>query len=138
MISLRPVKCGAPLTIELTLLGQFSLTRDGQPVELKNRKARALLAYLAMTPGRAHSREKLAGLLWGERFEDQARASLRQALHALRRALGPEVVTGDGEVMVPEGAIAVDARVVAARPARPAAPSLRDRPATHGRHPAAC
>jgi len=97
------------LSIHLALLGTFSLTRDGQPVDLRNRKARALLAYLALTPGQSHAREKLAGLLWGERFDEQARSSLRQALHALRKALGPEVIAGDSDLSAPSGAITVDA-----------------------------
>jgi DNA-binding SARP family transcriptional activator len=84
----------ADLTIELSLLGQFALTNDAEPVELKNKKARALLVYLAIT-GRAHSREHLATLLWGDRFDDQARSSLRQALFALRQAIGSDVIEGD-------------------------------------------
>ncbi|MCH8076347.1 MAG: alpha/beta hydrolase, partial [SAR324 cluster bacterium] len=40
-----------------------------------------------MNPGQKHSREKLATLLWGDRMDEQARHSLRQALSALRKAL---------------------------------------------------
>ena len=36
------------------------------------RKAEALLAYLAFTPGKARSRDQLAGLLWSDRAETQA------------------------------------------------------------------
>ncbi|MEA2724546.1 MAG: hypothetical protein QOH59_2317 [Gemmatimonadales bacterium] len=50
-------------------------------------KVLALLTYLALEPG-PHSREELAGLLWGESPEPEARASLRQALKHLRDALG--------------------------------------------------
>lgn len=50
-------------------------------------KALALLAYLVLEP-RAHSREELASLLWGESPEAEARASLRQALKQLRTGLG--------------------------------------------------
>ena len=50
-------------------------------------KALALLAYLVLEPG-IHSREELAGLLWGESTDDEARASLRQALKLLRGHLG--------------------------------------------------
>jgi DNA-binding SARP family transcriptional activator/tetratricopeptide (TPR) repeat protein len=55
--------------------------------ETLGRKAQALLAYLAATPGHRASRERLASLLWGERFDEQARQSLRQTLMALRRSL---------------------------------------------------
>jgi DNA-binding SARP family transcriptional activator len=50
-------------------------------------KALALLTYLVLEPG-PHTREKLAGLLWGESTDDEARASLRQALKHLRGQLG--------------------------------------------------
>jgi DNA-binding SARP family transcriptional activator len=50
-------------------------------------KPLALLAYLTLEP-RPHSREALAGLLWGESPEVEARASLRQALKQLRDLLG--------------------------------------------------
>jgi len=56
------------------------------------RKAQALLAYLALTPGRRHTREKLTALLWGDTPDGQARQAFRQALSRLRRAIG----NGDG------------------------------------------
>jgi len=46
-----------------------------------------MLAYLAMSPDRKRSRNELAGLFWSERDETHARASLRQALAALRKWL---------------------------------------------------
>lgn len=52
-----------------------------------SRKARALVAYLALNPGQSHSREKLAALLWGDTGEPQARMNLRQCLSAIRKAL---------------------------------------------------
>ena len=42
-------------------------------------KALALLAYLAVT-GRPHSRDALAGLLWGEMPDAAAKANLRKIL----------------------------------------------------------
>ncbi len=50
-------------------------------------KGRALLAYLALT-GHAHSRSALAGLLWGESPEKDARRNLRVELSKLRRVVG--------------------------------------------------
>jgi DNA-binding SARP family transcriptional activator len=47
----------------------------------------ALLTYLTLEPG-PHSREELAGLLWGESSEAEARASLRQSLQHIRSSLG--------------------------------------------------
>lgn len=62
---------------------------DGASVEISSLKARALLAYLALSPNMRHSREHLAALLWDRSDDERARASLRQAVGALRRALGP-------------------------------------------------
>jgi TolB-like protein/cytochrome c-type biogenesis protein CcmH/NrfG len=72
---------------KLVLLGGFSL-RDvnGAEVPLSTRKDRLLLAFLALSGGRPQGRDRLAGLLWGDRGEIQARDSLRQSLASLRQA----------------------------------------------------
>ena len=70
--------------VNLAVLGGFRLQMDtGEPVPLSTKKAAALLAYLALHPGQAQARPKLAALLWGDRSEAQARDSLRQALSLL-------------------------------------------------------
>lgn len=75
--------------MQIDLLGGFAARLGaGAPLRLKGRKTRALLAYLALKPGRPCARDELVGLLWGDRGDAQARASLRQALAELRRALG--------------------------------------------------
>ncbi len=55
------------------------------------------MAYLVLESDRAHSREKLAGLLWGESTDARARQSLRQALYSLRRALPDGSIDADRE-----------------------------------------
>jgi DNA-binding SARP family transcriptional activator len=85
----RP-KDAAGAMLELHLLGPMQVRVAGDEAELSARKARALLAYLALRPDVAVPRETLIGLLWGDRGEDQARASLRQTLSAIRKALGNE------------------------------------------------
>ncbi len=72
----------------LALLGDFRLSVDGVLMALPTRKAEALLAYLALHPDARHSREKLAGMLWGGHTDAQARHNLRQCLSSLRRVLG--------------------------------------------------
>jgi DNA-binding SARP family transcriptional activator len=73
--------------LHLSLLGGFRARLEpGGPISLPTRKAQALLAYLALPAGRAHPRDKLAALLWGDVRETQGRASLRQVLSAVRRA----------------------------------------------------
>lgn len=70
--------------------GDFALVDDrtGDDIKLRGRKTRALVAYLALHPGKAISRERLTGLLWGNRGEEQARASLRQAVLELKPLSG--------------------------------------------------
>ncbi len=58
-----------------------------------------LLAYLALPAGHAHSRDKLAALLWGDRQDAQARASLRNAIAALRAVLGAEAIRGERDMV---------------------------------------
>lgn len=71
----------------LALLGGFRLQAgDGAALPLSTRKDRLLLAYLALNSGRALARDRLAGLLWGDRRDSQARDSLRQSLAAIRQA----------------------------------------------------
>jgi TolB-like protein len=71
----------------LTLLGGLGLrSADGRELALSTRKDRLLLAYLALNAGRPLGRDRLAGLLWGDRGETQARDSLRQSLAAIRQA----------------------------------------------------
>ena len=54
----------------------------------KGRKTRGVLAVLAMNAGRPVRRDELADLLWSRREREQARASLRQAVHELVDLLG--------------------------------------------------
>ncbi len=76
--------------VRLSLLGGFGASdASGLPLRLPTRKVEALLAYLALTRGRPSHREMLARLLWGSSGTEHAQASLRHALAALRRALGP-------------------------------------------------
>jgi TolB-like protein len=71
----------------LVLLGGFSLqAEDDAELALPTRKDRLLLAYLALSAGGSQARDRLAGLLWGDRGDVQARDSLRQSLAALRHA----------------------------------------------------
>ena len=88
----------------LSVLGGFSLTDPtGRDIALPARKARLLLAYLAVPPGVVHGRDHLATLFWGDRQDEQARGSLRTALSGIRRALGEDalVVDGDGVQLDP-------------------------------------
>ncbi|MDX1424561.1 MAG: hypothetical protein R3322_15555, partial [Kiloniellales bacterium] len=68
-------------TLRISLLGGFEAQLgSGRTLVLKGRKTQALLAYLALAPGRRRTRDELSALLWSDRGEAQARSSLRQSL----------------------------------------------------------
>ncbi|HVJ14804.1 MAG TPA: AAA family ATPase [Polyangiaceae bacterium] len=74
--------------LSIRLFGQFRLYDvAGVPLSISARKARAVLALLALRLGQRQDRERLAALLWEDADDAAARSSLRQALTALRRAL---------------------------------------------------
>jgi DNA-binding SARP family transcriptional activator len=74
--------------LTLSLLGPFQATLDGEPaIGFESDKVRALLAYLAVEADRPHSRDKLAGLLWPEWPDRDARNNLRYALSNLRQVI---------------------------------------------------
>ena len=73
--------------LSVSLVGRFGLKLDGQPVELRTRKAAAVLSYLALSETKQESRERLVGLLWSRSDEEKARASLRQVVRELRSVL---------------------------------------------------
>jgi DNA-binding SARP family transcriptional activator/predicted ATPase len=74
--------------LHLSLLGRIDVRRDDVLLaDFRSRKAQALLFYLATT-GTSHSRSALAGLLWADMPEADARMNLRQALTKLRKIVG--------------------------------------------------
>jgi TolB-like protein/DNA-binding SARP family transcriptional activator len=98
---------------ELTLFGGFELRRaGGEDIDLSGQKERALLAVLALRPGASQSRNKLAGLLWGDRGDKQARDSLKHSVIRLRQSLAsiipPPVVSDRESVRLDPAALAID------------------------------
>src|ERR1700688_1484308 len=120
-----------PAHVTLRLLGPFAIEANvGRPIPIAvlSRKARALLAYLAMQRDYRGTREELATLLWGDGPDQQARHSLRQCLIALRQdlGLGSEVLALDREaIWLRAQSVSVDARsfIAFAHSAEPDAPT---------------
>ncbi len=92
----------------------------GRSVLPRTRKARAMLAVLALAAPKPVSRTRIAGLLWSRRDREQARGSLRQCLHELQgllHPLGPGLIEADREqVRLGEHALWLDINA-AERPA---------------------
>jgi len=85
------------MVVTVRLLGELSAQTGGRPVPPPaHPQGPVLLAWLALHPGE-HDRGPLAALLWPGLGPSGARAALRSATWALRRALGPherEVLDG--------------------------------------------
>lgn len=86
--------------LRVRMLGGLRVEHAGRPIRFSTRKVAALLALLALHPGVASPRARLAATLWPEAPNAAARTNLRQALAALRRDLGDtdnQIVQSDGD-----------------------------------------
>ena len=75
--------------IDITLLGRFGVTVDGEPIadgSWTRRHAAALVKVLAIAPGRRLHREQIIDLLWPDDTLDEAAPKLHKAAHFARRA----------------------------------------------------
>jgi len=88
-----------PATLKVTLFGHMRAEdAAGRSVLPRGRKTRALLAILALSPHGMAPRSLIASLLWSGREKQQARMSLRQAVHELQQSLhaaGPGFLRAD-------------------------------------------
>src|SRR6188472_2040516 len=76
--------------LHVGVIGELELQRDGAPVAPPaSRRARSLLGLLAVDR-RPHARTDLAARFWPDVLDESARTSLRSALTAVRRAVGPD------------------------------------------------
>jgi DNA-binding SARP family transcriptional activator/TolB-like protein len=81
---------GVSPSLRLRLMGPMEIYDSLGRVSLpRTRKSRAILAILAMASPRPVLRMNLTALLWSQRQKEQARASLRQAVHELQDVLSP-------------------------------------------------
>jgi DNA-binding SARP family transcriptional activator/TolB-like protein/Tfp pilus assembly protein PilF len=97
-------------------LGRFRLEDSGgNPLHVRNRKSRALLAALALS-GRGWSRDALADLLWSDRGPTQAKGSLRQSIFEIHRldCEVPLLVAGREELAVHGELLVTDLHVMRA------------------------
>ena len=73
--------------LRIRLLGELAVETPRGPIELSGSwRARSLLAWLALNPG-SHQRAEVAARFWPEVLDSSARASLRNAIWAIRRSL---------------------------------------------------
>ena len=96
--------------MDVRLLGPLEVRLEDGPVDLGPRKQRAVLAMLALEPGRAVSADRLAEGLWGEAPPATAPKMVQLYVSRLRRVLNgneAEIVTrGRGyELRLPDGKV---------------------------------
>ncbi|WP_339948939.1 BTAD domain-containing putative transcriptional regulator [uncultured Albimonas sp.] len=99
--------------MELRLLGAALARRPcGAALTGLGAKGLAVLAYLSMQPGRTATRDVLVDLLWSQGSPDQGRASLRQELRRMKRAMGPlfdqVIETPGGQIALLPGSVVTD------------------------------
>lgn len=81
----------SPDQLRILLLGGFEVWSQGEQLRgFESQKVRALLAYLVLHAGRSQSRDRLAGLFWGDKDDETARRNLRQAIYSLKATLPGE------------------------------------------------
>ena len=80
--------------LTVRMLGKISIQQGSLSIVLQSRPAQSLLAWLMLTAGEAHRREKLAGILWPNARDENARDYLRHELWRLNRALRPIEAAG--------------------------------------------
>ena len=74
--------------MQVRLLGPVDVTVEGTPRPVVGLRRRAVLAALALQPGRVVSTERLIDLVWGEAAPVTAKNTLQSHISALRRLLG--------------------------------------------------
>ena len=104
---------GAEVSLRLQLTPRLQvLTHDGRSILPKSRKARALLALVALSDGRSVTRQHAAGLLWTSVERTDALARLRDTLHNLQKELREAgfdaLLLRDATIAFQDGAVQVE------------------------------
>lgn len=94
-------------TFKLFLFGAPRLEQDGALVKIPQRKALALLAYLAAT-GKIHARDTLATLFWPDHAQSEARLALSRRLSELNQRLPPGTLVLEAETVALTGDLWLD------------------------------
>jgi DNA-binding SARP family transcriptional activator/Tfp pilus assembly protein PilF len=85
--------------LSLQLLGGAALYGSDGPVQgpASHRHRLGLLTLLALACPRTRSRDKVMALLWPESDEEHGRSLLNLAVHVLRKAVGEDAISSNGD-----------------------------------------
>ncbi len=75
-------------TSQVHLFGSLRVTHNGAAIAITRSRERALFTYLVLHPRTAHSREKLAEMLWPDRASERLARNFNNVLYRLQTALG--------------------------------------------------
>ena len=107
-----PIMRPSSREIQISLLGGFSVTIDGEPVpdRWRLRKAKTLVKLLALAPSHRLHRDLVVDRLWPDMEPQLAANNLYQLAHSIRRVLGGGSITlGDDVVrLCPADGLTVD------------------------------
>jgi DNA-binding SARP family transcriptional activator/TolB-like protein len=105
----------SPARLVVRCLGRFRVENNaGDQLQIRTRKARAVLAALAFS-GRPMGRDVLADLLWSDRGTVQARSSLRQAIFDLQHLAGRDaqfLVVGRDDLAIDQDQLVTDVSLI--------------------------
>jgi DNA-binding SARP family transcriptional activator len=82
-----------PKVLEVSLLGLFQVTVDGEPIRLAGRRRVELLARLAVSVGQVVAADRLLTDVWTEGRTATADKQLHIVISKLRESLGKLIVT---------------------------------------------
>ena len=97
-------------TYRLETFGKLVLTGGTAAGQSQQRRRLALLALLASSGERGLSRDQLLGYLWPESSSTNARHSLEQLLHELRRSLGDSIFVGTNPLTLNDDVVSSDVK----------------------------
>jgi DNA-binding SARP family transcriptional activator/tetratricopeptide (TPR) repeat protein len=86
----KPRTASAPDRVRIDLLGGFAVRAGARVAVFPRRASEAIVARLALHPGRSVSRDALAEALWPGASPEASRNRFDVALNAARRALEPD------------------------------------------------
>ncbi|MDQ3980053.1 MAG: transcriptional activator domain-containing protein, partial [Actinomycetota bacterium] len=103
------------MQVEVSLLGGFAVTLDGERVNAtawKSRRATQLVALLALAPNRRLTTEQVMDALWPDLSPEAARANLHKTATLVRQTMGSKeavVLRGDAVSLWPSVHVRIDA-----------------------------
>lgn len=94
------VQIPVQIPVQIRLLGLFDAVVNGQPVEVGGPQQRAVLAILALEPGRTVSIDRIVSRLWGEIAPSSALNTLQSYVSRLRTVLDPDRPAGTASDLI--------------------------------------